>query len=128
MANSPYTSDAPEPMATRESMLGARCHSALKPVWKKCRLINSTGMVRSSWARAFTREFSIPTKNQGTGRPIMLPMAMYIKGTSNTMDEISRRFICFWLFMAWSWRACHSLRNPALLWAVAGCCSREEAP
>ena len=104
--------------------------SALKPVWKKCRLMKSTGMVRSSWVSAEINVFSVPTKMPGTGSPIICPMAMYMRGIRMMMEETSLVFIAFWFCRVRSCRSCHSLLKPLFPFAVpcASARSTGEAP
>ena len=111
MANRPYNMAAPDPIATRESIFGARWNSDRNPLTKKCWLMTSIGTVSTNWASAEIRVFSIPVSSSGTGSPIIGPMAIYISGTSRISDAISRCFMPFRPSSARSRRVCHSLRK-----------------
>ena len=77
-------------MATRVSMLGARCHSALQPLMKNRWLMTMT-MAESSNSTRPTATW-LPSKNPGSGKPhIMCPMDTYINTMRKPRDQRSRR-------------------------------------
>ena len=76
-----------------------------------------TGTVNSSWVRADIREFSIPTRNPGTGSDIIGPIATYIRGINMATEVIRRLCISFWFSSVISLRFCHSFPNPLSFWA-----------
>ena len=93
MAYSPYSSEAPAPMATSVSMPGASERTPLYPEIKKARLIQHTGRVKASCTSAKPRDsHPPPSRKKGSGRPTMWPIVTYISGTRKHRLAISRRF------------------------------------
>ena len=91
MANSAYVlykNAALEPSATSVSILGARFHSALKPLMKKRWLMTMTITVSKSCASPIATWF--PSKNEGSRQPhIMCPMEIYIRTSKKPRDQNS---------------------------------------
>ena len=84
------------------------------------------GTVRMSCVRAEIMAFSMPVRMPGTGRPIMEPMATYIRGISRTMEATRRTFMLCCSSWALLWRTSHSLRKPPPF--ASGTASAGEAP
>ena len=86
-----YTKEAPEPRATRVSMLGALCSSPRKPLMKNFWLMTMMMAASSSWARPMATWF--PSKKAGRGQPhIICPMERYIRTAKKPKDASRRRF------------------------------------
>lgn len=74
MAAMPYTVDAVEPNAMRESMLGPPWNSVVKPTRKNLKLTKITGKSSKNCVNAKTSTFSSPRNTCGRGQPNMCPI------------------------------------------------------
>ena len=80
-------------MATRVSMLGARCQRLLNPLTKKRWLMTITMAASSSWVSPMATW--LPERKAGRGKPHMpWPMDTYMRTSRKPRDKNSR-FLSF---------------------------------
>ena len=93
-------------MATRVSILGARCQRLLKPLMKNFWLMTMTMAERTSCKSPSPTGFWWWLSQAGAGQPHMAwPMEKYISTSRNPREAMSRRFSTG---VSWSSRAASS--------------------
>ena len=82
----PKRSDAPAPIATSVSMLGAPWIRPFVPCRKNLKLSATTGIVSRSCVNAADTGLTLGSKNAGTASPAIGPMAAAIRITHKTTE------------------------------------------